>query len=47
MKIKIHGPVILSLVLHEFDTWSLTLRGGNTLRVYENRVLGEGLRGRK
>jgi len=41
MKIKIHEPIILSLVLDEFDTWSLTLRGGNALRVYESRVLGK------
>jgi hypothetical protein len=30
---------ILPVVLHEFETWSLTLREEHRLRVFENRVL--------
>ena len=31
--------IILPLVLYGCDTWSLTLREGHRLRVFENRVL--------
>jgi hypothetical protein len=31
--------VILSVVLYGFETWSLTLREEQRLRVFENRVL--------
>ena len=39
MMIKIHGTIILSLVSHGCETWSLTLRKELRLRVSENRVL--------
>jgi hypothetical protein len=38
-KIKIYITKILSLVLYECETWSLTLREEHRLRVFENRVL--------
>jgi hypothetical protein len=31
--------IILPLVLYGCETWSLTLREGHRLRVFENRVL--------
>jgi hypothetical protein len=31
--------VILTLVLYGYETWSLTLREKNVLKVFENRVL--------
>jgi len=41
LKIKIHiyRTIILPVVLHGCETWSLTLREGHRLRVFENRVL--------
>jgi hypothetical protein len=39
LKIKIYKTVILSVVLYGCETWSLTLREGHGLRVFENRVL--------
>jgi len=39
LKIKIYRTVILSVVLHGCETWSLTLSEERRLRVYENRVL--------
>jgi hypothetical protein len=39
LKIKIHITVILPVVLYGCETWSLTLREGQRLRVFENRVL--------
>jgi len=39
LKIKIHGTTIFPLVLYGCETWSLTLREGRRLRVFENRVL--------
>jgi len=39
LKIKIHRTVILPVVLFGCETWSFTLRGERTLRVFENRVL--------
>jgi hypothetical protein len=39
LKIKIYRTIILSLVLYECETWSLTLREGRRLRVFENTVL--------
>jgi hypothetical protein len=39
MKIKIHGNIILPVVLYECETWSLTLREKRRLREVENRVL--------
>ena len=38
LKIKIYRTIIL-FVLYECETWSLTLREGRRLRVFENRVL--------
>jgi hypothetical protein len=38
-KIKIYKTVILPVVLHECETWSLTFREEHGLRVFENRVL--------
>jgi hypothetical protein len=39
LKIKIYKTVILPVVLYGCETWSLTLREENELRVFENRVL--------
>jgi len=38
-RIKIHGTVILPVVLYGWEIWSLTLREERRLRVFENRVL--------
>jgi hypothetical protein len=35
----LHKTIILPVVLHGCETWSLTLREEHRLRVYENRVL--------
>jgi hypothetical protein len=39
LKIKIHKTIILPIVLYGCETWSLTLREENRLRVFENSVL--------
>jgi hypothetical protein len=39
VKIRIHKTVILLVVLYGCETWSLTLREGHRLMVFENRVL--------
>ena len=39
IKIKIHRTIILPVVLHGRETWSLTLRKECRLRVFENTVL--------
>ena len=39
IKTKIHGTIILPVVLYGCETWSLTLREERGLRVFENRVL--------
>ena len=39
LKIKIYRTIILPVVLYGCETWSLTLREGHRLRVFENRVL--------
>ena len=39
LKIRIYRTIILPVVLHGCETWSLTLRGERMLRVFENRVL--------
>ena len=39
LKIKIYRTIILPVVLYGCETWSLTLREGRRLRVFENRVL--------
>ena len=38
-KIKIYRIIILPVVLYGCETWSLTLREGHRLRVFENRTL--------
>jgi hypothetical protein len=38
-KIKINRTIILPLVLHGCETWSLTLREERRLREFENKVL--------
>jgi hypothetical protein len=39
VKVKIYKTVILPVVLYGCETWSLTLREENRLKVFENRVL--------
>jgi hypothetical protein len=39
VKIRIYKIIILPVVLYGCETWSLTLRKGHKLRVFENRVL--------
>jgi hypothetical protein len=39
LKIKIYKTVILPIVLHGCETWSLTLKEEHRLRIFENRVL--------
>jgi hypothetical protein len=39
IKIKIYRTIIMPVVLHGCETWSLTLREECRLRVVENRVL--------
>jgi len=39
MKFKKYRTIILPVVLYGCETWSLTLREENRLRVFENRVL--------
>jgi hypothetical protein len=39
--VKIHKNIILPVVLHGCETWSLTLREEHILRVFENKVLRE------
>jgi hypothetical protein len=39
LKIKIYRTVILPVVLYGFETWSLTLREEQRLRIFQNRVL--------
>ena len=39
LKIKIYRTIILPVILHGCETWSLTLREERRLRVFENRVL--------
>jgi hypothetical protein len=39
INIKIHGSIILPVVLYGYETWSLTLREEHRLRVCEKRVL--------
>jgi hypothetical protein len=39
VKVKIYKTIILPVVLYGCETWSLTLREENILRVFENRVL--------
>jgi hypothetical protein len=39
IKIKIYRTIILPVVLYGCETWSLTLREENWLRLLENRVV--------
>ena len=39
VKIKIYRTIIFPVVLCGCENWSLTLREGRRLRVFENRVL--------
>jgi hypothetical protein len=39
LKVKIYKTIILAFVLYRCETWYLTLRKENRLRVFENRVL--------
>jgi hypothetical protein len=39
VKVKIYKIIILPVVLYGCETWSLTLREENRLRVFENRIL--------
>jgi hypothetical protein len=39
INIKIYRAIILSVVLHGYETWSLTLREERRMSVLENRVL--------
>ena len=39
INIKIYRTIILPVVLYGCENWSLTLRDGRRLRVFENRVL--------
>jgi hypothetical protein len=38
-KIRVHRTIILPVVLYGCETWSLTLKEEQRLRVFENRVL--------
>jgi predicted transcriptional regulator len=38
-KIRVYRPIILPVVLYGCETWSLTLREEQRLRVFKNRVL--------
>jgi hypothetical protein len=39
VKVKIYKTIIIPVVLYGCETWSLTVREGHRLRVFENRVL--------
>jgi hypothetical protein len=39
LKVKIYKTIILPIILHEHETWSLTSNEQHSLRVFENRVL--------
>jgi hypothetical protein len=39
VKVKIYKTIILPVVVCGCETWSLTIRKGHRLRVFENRVL--------
>jgi len=40
IKTKIQRTVIVSVVLNEYENWSLTLKEEHMLRVFQNKVLG-------
>jgi hypothetical protein len=39
VKVRIYKTIIFPVVLYGCETWSLTVREGHKLRVFENRVL--------
>jgi hypothetical protein len=39
LKIRIYKTIILPVVLYGYETWSLTLREGHRLRMFEKKVL--------
>jgi hypothetical protein len=39
VKVKIYKTIILPVVLYGCETWSVTLREGHRLRMFENRAL--------
>jgi hypothetical protein len=39
MTIKVHGIIILSIILYGCETWSLKLREERRLKVFENSEL--------
>jgi hypothetical protein len=39
VRLKIYKTIILPVVLYRYETWSLTLREQQRLKVFENRVL--------
>jgi hypothetical protein len=39
IKIRLYGTIILPVVLHGCETWSLTLKQEHRLRVFEKRAL--------
>jgi hypothetical protein len=39
VKVRIYKTMILLVVLHGCETWSVTVREEHKLRVFENRVL--------
>jgi hypothetical protein len=39
VKVRIYKSIILPVVLYGHETWSLTVREGHRLRVFEKRVL--------
>jgi hypothetical protein len=39
LKVKIYKLIIQPVILYGCETWSLTLRKENRLRVFDNRVL--------
>jgi hypothetical protein len=38
-KIRVYRTIILPVVLYAYETWSLTLREEQRMRVFQNRVL--------
>ena len=39
LNMKIHKTIILPVVLYSCETWTLTLREGRRLRVFERKIL--------
>jgi hypothetical protein len=39
IKSKVQRTVILSIILYGYENWSLTLKDGHMLRVFQNKVL--------